>query len=77
MKIPVLLVILAVIQPLDIFGIGTEAESLADIGDRTGKIRQQVFSALHVRRIDAGEIRRFDVLDRYSAGETVIFALHV
>src|SRR6266487_3420067 len=75
-EIPILLVILAVIQPLDILRIGPKAEGLANIGDRARKIGQQIFRTLHIRGIDTREIRRFDILDRYSTSETVVFPLH-
>src|SRR6266699_5615777 len=74
-EIPILLVILAVIQPLNILRIGPQAEGLADIGDRAREISQQIFRTLHIRGVDTREIRGLDILDRYSTSETVVFPL--
>src|SRR5437867_3113347 len=74
-EIPILLVILAVIQPDDILRIGPEAEGLADVSYRAGEIGQQVLRSLHIRGVDTREIRGFDILDRYSTSETVVFPL--
>src|SRR5438093_180558 len=77
MEIAVLLVVLAVIEPVDIFRIGPEAEGLANVRDRAREIGQQVLRSLHVCRIDTLEIRRFHILDLDSASEAVVLPLHV
>src|SRR5438093_4747373 len=76
-EIPVLLIILAVIQPLDVLRIGPEAEGLANVGHGARDVGQQVLRPLHIGWIDAREVRAFHMLDLYSARGAVVFPLHI
>ena len=76
MKIAILLVIIRVIQPGDVFGIRLEAERLTDIGHGPGQVAEQILHALLVQRVETWDGDRRDSRYRYAASSAVVVAEH-
>src|SRR5262249_49534010 len=74
MEVAVLLIVLTVVEPLDVLGIRTKAECLADIGNGACKVRQQRPSTFCVVGVNTRHRGRVDSRYRDPASKTVILS---